>query len=103
MFVRNGIVYGDSGFKELEVRDARVTDDHIMVVTFSNGETRLCDFTEMFDDVPAFAPLRDETVFENFQIDDGVLTWKDGSIDIAPSYLYKHSYEYDVCARLVTA
>ncbi|WEV68058.1 DUF2442 domain-containing protein [Bifidobacterium sp. ESL0769] len=103
MFVQNGIVYADSPIKEMEVRDARVTGDHIMVVTFSNGETRLCDFTEMFDDVPAFAPLRDEAVFEDFRIDDGVLTWQDGSIDIAASYLYNHSYEYDVRARLVTA
>ena len=56
MFEMNGILYADEPTQELEVRSARITDDHIMLVTFSTGETRLCDFTEMYDDVPAFAP-----------------------------------------------
>ncbi|WEV64630.1 MULTISPECIES: DUF2442 domain-containing protein [unclassified Bifidobacterium] len=103
MFVHDGIVYADSPSGELEVLDAHATGDYTMVVTFSNGKTRLCDFSEMFDDVPAFAPLRDEAVFEHFQLEDGVLTWQDGSIDISPSYLYNHSYEYDAHGALVSA
>lgn len=103
MFEMNGIVYADEPSRELEIRSARVTGDHIMLVTFSTGETRLCDFTEMYDDVPAFAPLHDEKVFEDFSIDRGILTWCNGDIDISPSYLHDHSYEYDTRGELVSA
>ena len=102
MFEVNGILYADEPVRELEVRSARVTGGHIMLVTFSTGETRLCDFTEMYADVPAFAPLRDERTFEDFRIDHGVLTWSDGDIDISPSYLYDHSYEYSSHGELVS-
>lgn len=37
MFEVNGILYADEPAQELEVRSARVTDDHIMLVTFSTG------------------------------------------------------------------
>lgn len=70
MFEVNGILYADEPVRELEVRSARVTGDHIMLVTFSTGETRLCDFIEMYDDVPAFAPLRDEKTFDPSTLDD---------------------------------
>ncbi|NEG96082.1 DUF2442 domain-containing protein [Bifidobacterium sp. SMB2] len=102
MFEVNGILYADEPAQELEVRSARVADDRIMLVTFSTGETRLCDFTEMYDDVPSFAPLRDEKTFEDFHIDHGVLTWCDGDIDISPTYLYEHSYEYIAHGELVS-
>lgn len=58
-----------------------------MLVTFSTDEMRLCDFTEMCDDVPAFAPLHDESTFEDFRIDYGILTWCDSGIEISPTYL----------------
>ena len=103
MFEINGIVYADSQLPEMKVRSARVTGDHIMLVTFSTGETRLCDFTEMYADVPAFAPLKDESTFERFRIDHGVLTWLDGDVDISPTYLYDHSYEYASRGALVRA
>lgn len=103
MFELNGIVCVNEAHPELKVRSARVTADHIMLVTFSTGETRLCDFAEMFSDVPAFEPLRDEQAFEKFTIDHGVLTWMDGDIDISPTYLYDHSYEYSTHGELVSA
>ncbi|WP_055427171.1 DUF2442 domain-containing protein [Bifidobacterium aesculapii] len=103
MFEMNGILYADEPSRELEIRSARVPGDHVMLVTFSTGETRLCDFTEMFDDIPAFAPLRDEKTFEDFRIDHGILIWCDGDIDISPTYLYEHSYEYAAYGELVSA
>ncbi|MCH9276608.1 DUF2442 domain-containing protein [Bifidobacterium amazonense] len=103
MFEVNGILYANEPVRELAIRSARVTGDRIMLVTFSTGETRLCDFTEMYDDVPAFAPLQDESTFEDFRIDHGVLTWCDGDIDISPTYLYEHSYEYAAHGELVSA
>ena len=43
--------------------------------------------------VPFFvyiAPLRNLAVFHNFTLDGWTVTWQDGSIDIAPEYLYEH-------------
>jgi len=54
MFEVNGILYADKPVRELEIRSARVTGDHITLVTFSTGETRLCDFTEMVRRRPCF-------------------------------------------------
>ncbi|KAB7790308.1 DUF2442 domain-containing protein [Bifidobacterium leontopitheci] len=102
MFEASGIMYADESARELEVRSAHVADDHVILVTFSTGETCLCDFTEMHDDVPAFAPLRDEKTLEDFRIDHGILTWCGGDIDISPTYLYEHSYEYAAHGELVS-
>lgn len=35
-------------------------------------------------------PLNDEAVFHSVYINCGVTTWNDGSIDIAPEYLYEN-------------
>ncbi|WEV72989.1 DUF2442 domain-containing protein [Bifidobacterium sp. ESL0790] len=103
MFEVNGVVYADAPTKELKVESVRVTDDHIMLVVFSTGETRLCDFTELFDKVPAFEPLRDEKVFEDAKVVHGIPMWQNGTVDISPIYLYDHSYEYDPHGELVSA
>ena len=64
----------------------------MMLLTFSNGETRLFDATVL--DGAAFEPLKDEAVFEGATLEYGVVTWKNGDIDCAPEYMYEHSYEY---------
>ena len=41
-----------------------------------------------------FEPLSKAEVFNNPEIDHGVVTWNEGQIDCAPEYMYEHSYEY---------
>lgn len=93
MFVSNGYVCASQPSAHLTVKSARVVDDLCMLVTFSTGETRLLDATELlpFD---AFAPLESRELFSRFSIDHGVLTWANGDIDIAPEGLYRRTYEY---------
>lgn len=93
MYVINGIVYADSEAESVSVKDAKVLDDMIMIITFSNGERRLFDATELKGEV--FLPLRNNDIFKEFKIEFGTITWKDGEIDIAPEYLYKNSYQYN--------
>ncbi|WEV59640.1 DUF2442 domain-containing protein [Bifidobacterium sp. ESL0728] len=100
---KNGIIYADTSIEELMIKSMRVTDDHIMLITFSTGETRLCDFTELFDKIPAFEPLRDDKVFENVKVVHGIPMWQNGSVNISPTYLYEHSYKYDSQGELVSA
>ena len=93
MFERDGIVYASEPCDELEVSACRAVGDGILIVTFSNGETRLFDSTCLLD-MPAFEPLADEAVLEGFAIEDGLLTWCGGEIDIAARAVYARSYEY---------
>ena len=53
---------------------------------------RLFDATVLKGDV--FTPLNDPTIFNNFKIVHGVITWMDEDIDCAPEYTYENSYAY---------
>ncbi len=70
----------------------KILPDRIMLLTFSNGETRLFDADELNGKV--FDSLKDSRVFEDAALDHGVVTWKNGEIDCAPEYMYDKSYEY---------
>ncbi len=94
MFVKDGVVYGESKTTELKVESIDPLDDLCMLVTFSTGETRLFDATTLLD-LPAFTPLKDKAIFNSAEINHGILTWDDGAIDIAPMALYEKSYAYE--------
>ena len=97
MFEMNGYVYASEPVAGLKVVSAKVVDDLCMLVTFSTGETRQFDASELLR-YEAFAPLSDRRLFEDFAIEHGVITWDDGEIDIAPEGLYKRTYEYNPAA-----
>ncbi|MBO5472662.1 MAG: DUF2442 domain-containing protein [Lachnospiraceae bacterium] len=91
MFVMNGIVYGGEPEMPLKVNNFKILPDKIMLIMFSNGETRLFDGTALKGDI--FEKLNDETIFNNAELDHGVITWLGGDIDCAPEFMYENSYE----------
>ena len=93
MYIKDGIAHAGDAVPELEVASARYVGNLQMIVSFSNGEERLLDATELTD-MPALAPLMEEKVLEDFSVDHGVLTWLGGGIDIAPEAAYQRSFEY---------
>ena len=93
MYVVDGIAYAGEAAEGLAVTACRSVGDGILAVTFSTGETRLFDATCLLD-MPAFAPLADFEVVDAFALEDGVLTWLDGQLDIAPQAVYARSCEY---------
>ena len=97
MFEVDGIMYASEPSDTLLVAAVRYVGNQEFVVTFSTGETRLFDATELFS-MPAFAPLKDEEVLRSPRVEDGVLCWLDGDIDIAPEALHGMSYQYRVPA-----
>ena len=97
MYEHDGLMCASEPSQELAVLRCRYVGDKIFLVDFSTGETRLFDATCLFD-MPAFEPLKDPGILEAFTVDDGVLTWRDGEIDIAPEGLYARSYEYETAA-----
>lgn len=93
MYIINGIVYGGELSEQIKIVSTKPLDDMIMLLTFSNGETRLFDATILNGEV--FEPLKHDNIFKNPIIDHGVVTWLDGQIDCAPEFMYENSYVYD--------
>lgn len=101
MYIMDGIVYAGEPTESLEVTKVKPLDDMIMLVTFSNGETKLFDATILTGQV--YEPLKDDKIFKNPVIEYGVVTWNDGDIDCSPEYMYKNSYEYPEVASFQDA
>ncbi|MDO4797342.1 MAG: DUF2442 domain-containing protein [Coriobacteriales bacterium] len=95
MYELDGIVYGSEPSADMSVTRIKDVGDYILLVTFSTGETRLVDCTELFG-LPALQRIADMDVFNTHAVVDGVLTWLDGKVDISPEGLYERSYEYPV-------
>ncbi len=58
---------------------------------FNNGACKVFDFAQVLaKGMPIFEPLKNLTVFRNIVLDGWTVTWQDGTIDIAPEYLYEH-------------
>ncbi len=92
MYISNGFVYGEQLVDSIEVIAVKPLEDMIMLVTFSNDETRLFDASILKGEV--YKPLQDSKIFKNAYIEYGVVTWANGTIDCAPEYMYKNSFEY---------
>lgn len=97
MFIVDGIAYAGSPAQDLTVAHVRPLPDFCMLITFSTGETRLFDATVLLKG-PAFARLCDEGIFFAPVIVDGVCTWDDGGLDVAPEYMYVNSFAYEMSA-----
>lgn len=97
MFVIDGVAYAGQPAQDLSVAQVKPLSDLCMLVTFSTGETRLFDATALLRG-PAFDVLRDEAVFSSPVITDGVCTWADGDLDVAPEFMYEKSFAYEMSA-----
>jgi hypothetical protein len=92
----DGIVYGGEPSESIKITNIKILPDYIILITFSTGETRLFDATIL--EGKAFEPLKDKSVFQNAEIEHGVITWNNGEIDCAPEFMYENSYEYSMMA-----
>lgn len=94
MYINNGIAYAGERKPEVRVSGIRPMENHLLWIRFNTGEAKVFDFKPLLD-APAFAPLKDESVFKGVYIDYGIAVWMDGDIDIAPAYLYENSIAYE--------
>ncbi len=92
MYIVNGIAH--AGTREISVKAVKPLDDWMMIITFTSGEKRLYDATQLLA-YPAFQPLKDEKVFRSAKVAYGAVVWLDGEIDIAPETMYQNSYDYE--------
>ena len=71
MYIMDGIVYAGEPTESLEITKVKPLDDMIMLITFSNGETKLFDATILTG--PVYEPLKDDKIFKNPVIEYGVI------------------------------
>ena len=92
MYIVDDICYAGKLVEGIKVVGAEVLRGRMMLVTFSTGEKRLFDPTSL--EGGAFEPLSDMSVLADFTLFHGVMTWLDGSVDIAPETMYRESFPY---------
>jgi hypothetical protein len=56
--------------------------------SFKSGDSGIVEMSQYLKKGGVFARFSDLEYFKSFHIDNGVLTWGDGEIDIAPETLY---------------
>ena len=78
---------------------AKPLDEYRLELLFNNGRKGVFDCKPLMSGYELFRRLEDLEIFNNITLDGWTVTWADGSIDIAPEYLYEHcvfSYGNDV-------
>ncbi len=95
MYIVNDIAYAENyDNKDLKITAIKIVSELCLLVTFSNGEKRIFDAKYLIE-YPAYKKLEDFDVFKNAYIENGIIVWNNGNIDIAPDTVYKNSYEYE--------
>ncbi|MDR0442485.1 MAG: DUF2442 domain-containing protein [Treponema sp.] len=90
MYELNGIVYADNRVPMLTVKSVRPLPEYKLLVRFSTGEEKKIDITTLLSE-PVFKPLNDVSVFNTVYVDYGTVVWNEGTIDIAPEFLYENA------------
>ncbi len=70
------------------LQTAEVLSEYVLRLTFENGTQVNVDFRSFPSREGVFAKLNDPNYFESADVVDGVLTWGNGELDIAPETLY---------------
>lgn len=73
----------------LKVTDAVYDSGHSLILTFNNGDRRLCDFTPL-STKGVCKKLQDLNYFKSFRLDPFTVDWNN-EIGFAPEFLYEHS------------
>lgn len=98
MYIVDGIAYAGQQPKINKVKSVRPVEDYKLIITFSNDEVKMFDFSELLT-MPCYQPLKDKELFKSVYVEYGTLVWNDGEIDIAPETLYAKGVTVDTRAR----
>ena len=87
MYELNGIVYADDPTPLKTIKYVRPLENYKLLIRFSTDEEKEVDISGLLDE-PVFKPLHDQKIFQSVYVDYGTVVWCNGTIDIAPEYLY---------------
>ena len=71
------------------INSAKYLGEYRLSLSFSNGETRIFDAKDFIASHPLFSVLKDQKLFSQFNLDGWTVSWQNGTLDIAPEYLYE--------------
>lgn len=95
MYVLDDIAYSNEYNSEnLKIVSFKVVSELCMLVTFSNGEKKIFDAKYLIS-YPAYKSLEDFDIFSNAKIENGILVWDNGKIDIGVYEVYNNSFVYE--------
>lgn len=95
MYIKDDIVYADNFNSEnIKVTEIKIITDLCMLVTFNNGEKRIFDATKILK-YPVYESLKNYETFKKAYVEQGVIIWENGKIDISPEMVYNNSYVYE--------
>lgn len=95
MYIVDNIAYADDfNTENLKIIEIKIVSELYMLITFSNGEKKIFDATFLLQ-FPAYKKLENFEVFKNAYIENGILMWDNGQIDISTDTLYNNSYKYE--------
>ena len=81
------MLYADDKSEMISVQSVRPMPDYHLWLRFADGEICSFDMTPLLG-IPCCQLFRDPSVFDRVYLDDGIPTWLDGTVDIAPETLY---------------
>ena len=87
MYILDDIAYAGERQQTPRLYGLRPLPGHRLWARFQDGQQRIYDFTPLLDHA-AFAPLKDQSVFNTVYLDYGCPNWLDGQIDFDPDVLY---------------
>ncbi len=93
MKIVNGIVYASTEVDILKIVDVKVLDNKMLLLEFNNNEQRLYDASVLLS-MPVFEQLKDDNIFKSCKLENGIITWLNGEIDIATETIYAESFLY---------
>ena len=95
MYILGDIAYADNyNSEQIKIEEIKVVSELCMLLTFSNGEKRIFDAKELLK-YPVYEKLKDYGIFKKGYIENGIIVWDNGKIDISPETVYNNSYVYE--------
>lgn len=94
MFIMDDIAYAGKYKEDIKVCQIKIIAELSMLVTFSNGEKRVFDAKELLK-YPIYKKFEDYNVFKKAYVENGIIIWDNGEIDISPETVYANSFEYE--------
>ena len=73
---------------EIKIIKAELIEDFIIKFTFANNKIGFVNFKIFPKRIGILNKLDDRNIFNHFEITDGLITWDNQNIDIAPETIY---------------